>query len=693
MLNLYLTDYFQKKGITLNKWEIIKKTVSVCLLLSITFSIFINSDVVLALSQKVENINFGENINFYGVVQDSAIRLVTPTVGVEPTPIGSLTPAVTETPLATPTQETLPSPSPSEFSTPTPSFTPDASPESTSTPFPSPLPFPMPDSTSTPTPDPDSTSTPTPTPTPIPTPSVSPSPSDTEAPSRPECLVTTDRTDTMISLSWSASTDNVGVKGYYIYRDGVKLDVSVTEPCFTDEGLTENTTYRYYVTAYDEAGNESERSTELVVMTLANNITGLNAVVNVDGSILVSWNQVARAAAYELMIDEYESVCIYDTSYLHTGLLPNTRHTYRVRVRYAGNDYGAWSEKKVVFSFPGKPLDVGADIIDDNSVRIFWNQVQGISKYNVYRDGELIAAEVKAVEFTDTGLTAGRDYEYEVRAVSGDSESVENQRVIVNTGTGSISVNTVLNENRVYKSFNLKSRIINLNGYRFKVEGDLVQSGGTLDVNGGRLEVTGNYTISGSSYLEMTEEEDYVLVRGDFETRSDNNHENKLTAGTLEVKGNFTRKAGVSANFKASGTHRVVLSGEKQQTIDFSSTNIQQFNILENKNTSGKELIFKNSYNAKIFINNTSGLSPMTVEYHDWNLTGNEVINGDLYIKGKTLNLAGKTLKVNGNLIQTGGYIGCKWRKIRGRGKLHNKRVFIFEDDGRGRLCISKRGF
>jgi len=35
-----------------------------------------------------------------------------------------------------------------------------------------------------------------------------------------------------------------------------------------------------------------------------------------------------------------------------------------------------------------------------------------------------------------------------------------------------------------------------------------------LDVNGGRLEVEGNYTISGSSYLKMTEEEDYVLVRG-----------------------------------------------------------------------------------------------------------------------------------------------------------------------------------
>jgi len=86
------------------------------------------------------------------------------------------------------------------------------------------------------------------------------------------------------------------------------------------------------------------------------------------------------------MIDEYESVCIYDTSYLHTGLLPNTRHTYRVRVRYAGNDYGAWSEKKVVFSFPGKPLDVGADIIDDNSGEDILNQVQGISKYNVYRD-------------------------------------------------------------------------------------------------------------------------------------------------------------------------------------------------------------------------------------------------------------------------------------------------------------------
>jgi len=90
----------------------------------------------------------------------------------------------------------------------------------------------------------------------------------------------------------------------------------------------------------------------------------------------------------------------------------------------------------------------------------------------------------------------------------------------------------------------------------------------------------GNYTISGSSYLKMTEEEDYVLVRGDFETRSNYGHENKLTAGTLEVKGNFTQKIGVSANFKASWTHKVVLSGTERQNIYFSSISTSKINNL-----------------------------------------------------------------------------------------------------------------
>ncbi len=623
----------------MNKWEIIKKTISICLILSITLSVFISPDVVQALSQEM-------NVELPQAAEDKAIELVysTPSGIVVPTPMESGMSTVTASPAVTPTQEISPSPTQTLLFTPMPLLSPLPSPEFTSTPFPSPLPFPSPEFTSTSTPDPDST----------PTPTVSPTPLDVEAPSKPECIISTDRTDTTISLSWSQSTDNVGVKGYYIYRDGVKLNVDVTEPYFTDEGLTENTTYKYCVTAYDEAGNESERSTELVVMTLANNITELNAVVNEDGSILVSWNQVARAAGYELIIDEFESKYINETSYLHTGLLQNTRHTYRVRVKFASNSYGAWSEKKVVFSFPGKPMDVDADIIDDNSAKIFWNGVQGISKYNVYRNGELVAAEVTALEFTDTGLTAGKDYEYEVKAVAGGSESLESQRVIVNTGAGSISTNTVLYENRVYKSFNLKSRIINLNGYRFKVEADLIQTGGTLDVNGGRLEVAGNYTISEDSYFEMTEEDGYVLVRGNFKTISKKDHTGKLTAGTMEVKGDFIQINGTHCNFYASGSHRVILSGEDQQTIGFFST-MDKFNILENRNTSGKELIFEKIYNAEVFINNTSGLSTMTVDNHAWSLTGDEVINGDLYIKRNTLDLGGKTLKVNGNLIQTGG--------------------------------------
>jgi len=117
----------------------------------------------------------------------------------------------------------------------------------------------------------------------------------------------------------------------------------------------------------------------------------------------------------------------------------------------------------------------------------------------------------------------------------------------------------------------IKGSRLNLAGRTLKVNGNLIQTEGTLDVNGGRLEVTGNYTISGYSYLNMTKDEDYILVRGNFETRSVYDHQYNLTAGTLEVKGNFTQICGVSKNFNASGTHKVILSGNEVQNIYFSS--------------------------------------------------------------------------------------------------------------------------
>ena len=77
----------------------------------------------------------------------------------------------------------------------------------------------------------------------------------------PGSLVASALSSTEISLSWNASTDNVGVTGYRVYRSTngstYSLAGTSTTTGFADLGLTAGTTYWYRVTAVDAAGNES----------------------------------------------------------------------------------------------------------------------------------------------------------------------------------------------------------------------------------------------------------------------------------------------------------------------------------------------------------------------------------------------------------------------------------------------------
>jgi chitodextrinase len=70
-------------------------------------------------------------------------------------------------------------------------------------------------------------------------------------------------------LSWTASTDAVGVTGYRIYRAGTQIGTSATNS-YTDTGLTVGTSYSYTVSAYDAAGNTSAQSSSVSGTTLSN---------------------------------------------------------------------------------------------------------------------------------------------------------------------------------------------------------------------------------------------------------------------------------------------------------------------------------------------------------------------------------------------------------------------------------------
>ncbi|MFF1893756.1 glycoside hydrolase family 48 protein [Streptomyces sp. NPDC058206] len=89
---------------------------------------------------------------------------------------------------------------------------------------------------------------------------------DTEPPTAPAGLTVTATTNNSVSLSWSASTDNVAVTGYDVYRNGV-LAGSATTRTFTDQGLAAATAYSYAVAARDAGGNTSALSTTVSATT------------------------------------------------------------------------------------------------------------------------------------------------------------------------------------------------------------------------------------------------------------------------------------------------------------------------------------------------------------------------------------------------------------------------------------------
>jgi endoglucanase len=91
-------------------------------------------------------------------------------------------------------------------------------------------------------------------------------PADTTPPSVPTGLRVTGTTSSSASLAWTASTDNVGVAGYDVYRGTTKVG-SPTTASFTESGLTASTAYTYTVRARDAAGNVSASSASITATT------------------------------------------------------------------------------------------------------------------------------------------------------------------------------------------------------------------------------------------------------------------------------------------------------------------------------------------------------------------------------------------------------------------------------------------
>src|SRR5690349_271021 len=180
-------------------------------------------------------------------------------------------------------------------------------------------------------------------------------PADTSAPSSPTNLTAVGSNSTTINLSWTASTDNVGVVGYNVYRDGGAVPIAtVSATNFSDTGLAISSTHSYTVKAFDGANNTSTASNTATATTLGNDTvpptvpTGLTATGSSTTTIDLNWTASTdnfAVTGYKVFRDggATEIATVTTTSFSDTGLAVNSTHSYQVSAFDGANNQSAKS--------------------------------------------------------------------------------------------------------------------------------------------------------------------------------------------------------------------------------------------------------------------------------------------------------------------------------------------------------------
>lgn len=170
---------------------------------------------------------------------------------------------------------------------------------------------------------------------------------DTTAPSVPTNLAAGTTTASSVPLTWKASTDNVSVNGYDVFRNGAKVGTT-TNTSYTDTGLQASTAYKYTVVARDSSNNVSQASTEVTATTKANGTAdteapgkpgGVHSMTTTATSADIMWT----AATDNVGVVKYSvqrsvggaafaevGTTTSALNLVNSGLTPSTSYNYRV---------------------------------------------------------------------------------------------------------------------------------------------------------------------------------------------------------------------------------------------------------------------------------------------------------------------------------------------------------------------------
>jgi chitodextrinase len=190
---------------------------------------------------------------------------------------------------------------------------------------------------------------------------------DTTAPTAPANLTVASKTSTTVTLTWTASTDNVGVTGYRIFDGATQVGTSATTT-FTATGLAPSSTHTYTVRAVDAAMNVSAASNAVTVTTDAPVVdttpptapTTLAVTATTSTTVSLSWTASTDnvgVTGYRIFRGSTLAGTSTTTTFTASGLTPNTLYTFTVRAFDAANNESQPSNAVTVTTPPGGPAN------------------------------------------------------------------------------------------------------------------------------------------------------------------------------------------------------------------------------------------------------------------------------------------------------------------------------------------------
>lgn len=210
-----------------------------------------------------------------------------------------------------------------------------------------------------------------------------------------------------MTVSWESMP---GAESYELEVDGEVIDNGM-QTVYVHEGLTANTEHTYRVRAVNDVSDGDW--TELITKVSAPATPESLAAVIDTTNILVSWDSVDAATGYDIevngrVIDNGDA-----TSYLHDGLNPNTKCTYRVRAKNE-NGISDWTGILTKTTLPATPEDVKVEPTY-RSMLLSWDAVNGAISYEIEAEGQLVQ-DIQATEYAFEGLLPDEFHTYMVRA-------------------------------------------------------------------------------------------------------------------------------------------------------------------------------------------------------------------------------------------------------------------------------------